>query len=35
MAPLGVTLFTDPACPFAFSAEPVRVRLGADAYWSA
>ena len=25
--PLDVTLFTDPACPFAFSAEPVRVRL--------
>ena len=22
--PLDVTLFTDPACPFAFSAEPVR-----------
>lgn len=22
-----VTLFTDPACPFAFSAEPVRLRL--------
>ena len=22
-----VTLFTDPACPFAFSAEPVRQRL--------
>ncbi len=27
MDPLDVTLFTDPACPFAFSAEPVRVRL--------
>src|SRR4051794_3464828 len=27
MAPLEITLFTDPACPFAFSAEPVRVRL--------
>src|SRR3954469_23868852 len=25
--PLDVELFTDPACPFAFSAEPVRVRL--------
>src|SRR5215213_9115119 len=25
--PLDVTLFTDPACPFAFSAEPVRRRL--------
>src|SRR6185503_19118813 len=25
--PLDVTLFTDPACPFAFSAEPVRMRL--------
>ena len=25
--PLEVTLFTDPACPFAFSAEPVRRRL--------
>jgi 2-hydroxychromene-2-carboxylate isomerase len=24
---LDVTLFTDPACPFAFSAEPVRRRL--------
>jgi predicted DsbA family dithiol-disulfide isomerase len=24
---LEVTLFTDPACPFAFSAEPVRLRL--------
>ena len=24
---LAVTLFTDPACPFAFSAEPVRMRL--------
>jgi len=24
---LAVTLFTDPACPFAFSAEPVRQRL--------
>ena len=23
-AALGITLFTDPACPFAFSAEPVR-----------
>src|SRR4051794_122330 len=27
MAPLEVTLFTDPACPFAFSAEPTRIRL--------
>src|SRR4051794_8694756 len=27
MAPLDVMLFTDPACPFAFSAEPVRIRL--------
>src|SRR4051794_41663197 len=27
MAPLEITLFTDPACPFAFSAEPVRIRL--------
>jgi predicted DsbA family dithiol-disulfide isomerase len=25
--PLAVTLFTDPACPFAFSAEPQRLRL--------
>src|SRR3954466_6102011 len=25
--PLAITLFTDPACPFAFSAEPVRIRL--------
>ena len=25
--PVQVTLFTDPACPFAFSAEPVRQRL--------
>ncbi|MGZ4275872.1 MAG: DsbA family protein [Solirubrobacteraceae bacterium] len=24
---IDVTLFTDPACPFAFSAEPVRMRL--------
>jgi 2-hydroxychromene-2-carboxylate isomerase len=24
---LEVTVFTDPACPFAFSAEPVRLRL--------
>jgi predicted DsbA family dithiol-disulfide isomerase len=24
---LSITLFTDPACPFAFSAEPVRWRL--------
>jgi predicted DsbA family dithiol-disulfide isomerase len=25
--PLEITLFTDPACPFAFSAEPIRWRL--------
>ena len=25
--PLEITVFTDPACPFAFSAEPVRRRL--------
>jgi predicted DsbA family dithiol-disulfide isomerase len=25
--PLDITLFTDPACPFAFSAEPARWRL--------
>jgi predicted DsbA family dithiol-disulfide isomerase len=25
--PVEVTLFTDPACPFAFSAEPARMRL--------
>jgi 2-hydroxychromene-2-carboxylate isomerase len=24
---LAITLFTDPACPFAFSAEPARMRL--------
>src|SRR3954447_6507147 len=24
---LAITHFTDPACPFAFSAEPVRMRL--------
>ena len=24
---MDVTLFTDPACPFAFSAEPVRRQL--------
>jgi predicted DsbA family dithiol-disulfide isomerase len=24
---LAITLFTDPACPFAFSAEPIRQRL--------
>ena len=33
-----VTLFTDPACPFAFSAEPVRQRLrwhyGDQLVWS-
>ena len=27
MTPLSVELFTDPACPFAFSAEPIRMRL--------
>src|SRR4051794_21948520 len=27
MTSLDVTIFTDPACPFAFSAEPVRQRL--------
>jgi predicted DsbA family dithiol-disulfide isomerase len=27
MTPLAIELFTDPACPFAFSAEPVRQRL--------
>ena len=27
MAALRITEFTDPACPFAFSAEPVRLRL--------
>ena len=27
MAPVSIELFTDPACPFAFSAEPVRQRL--------
>ena len=26
-APVTIELFTDPACPFAFSAEPVRQRL--------
>jgi predicted DsbA family dithiol-disulfide isomerase len=25
--PLEITLFTDPACPFAFSSEPIRRRL--------
>jgi 2-hydroxychromene-2-carboxylate isomerase len=34
---LQITLFTDPACPFAFSAEPVRQRLewhyGAGLAW--
>ena len=24
---IDVTLYTDPACPFAFSAEPARLRL--------
>jgi predicted DsbA family dithiol-disulfide isomerase len=36
--PVEVTLFTDPACPFAFSAEPVRQRLrwhyGDQLVWS-
>jgi predicted DsbA family dithiol-disulfide isomerase len=27
VTPVSVELFTDPACPFAFSAEPVRQRL--------
>ncbi len=27
MAPLTITEFTDPGCPFAFSAEPIRLRL--------
>ncbi len=27
VTPLAIELFTDPACPFAFSAEPVRQRL--------
>src|ERR1700742_3939367 len=27
MSPVSIELFTDPACPFAFSAEPVRQRL--------
>ncbi len=27
MPPVPIELFTDPACPFAFSAEPVRQRL--------
>src|SRR5205085_8166353 len=27
MAALRITEFTDPACPFAFSAEPARLRL--------
>jgi predicted DsbA family dithiol-disulfide isomerase len=26
-ATIDVELFTDPACPFAFSAEPARLRL--------
>jgi predicted DsbA family dithiol-disulfide isomerase len=26
-APIEITVFTDPACPFAFSAEPVRLAL--------
>ena len=38
MTPLSVELFTDPACPFAFSAEPIRMRLrwhyGAGLRWS-
>jgi 2-hydroxychromene-2-carboxylate isomerase len=35
---LAITLFTDPACPFAFSAEPQRLRLrwhyGAGLEWT-
>ena len=27
MHALEITHFTDPACPFAFSAEPTRLRL--------
>lgn len=27
MAPATITHFTDPGCPFAFSAEPVRLQL--------
>ena len=27
MSQVSIELFTDPACPFAFSAEPVRQRL--------
>jgi 2-hydroxychromene-2-carboxylate isomerase len=27
MIPVSIELFTDPACPFAFSAEPIRQRL--------
>jgi 2-hydroxychromene-2-carboxylate isomerase len=27
VSPVSIELFTDPACPFAFSAEPVRQRL--------
>jgi predicted DsbA family dithiol-disulfide isomerase len=38
VAPLDVELFTDPACPFAFSAEPVRWHLrwhyGDDLRWT-
>jgi predicted DsbA family dithiol-disulfide isomerase len=37
MAALRITEFTDPACPFAFSAEPARMRLrwlyGDDIEW--
>jgi predicted DsbA family dithiol-disulfide isomerase len=37
VVPLSIELFTDPACPFAFSAEPVRQRLrwhfGAGLNW--
>jgi predicted DsbA family dithiol-disulfide isomerase len=36
--PLALTHFTDPACPFAFSAEPVRIRLrwhyGEQLHWT-
>ncbi|HLJ03182.1 MAG TPA: DsbA family protein [Solirubrobacteraceae bacterium] len=37
-SPLEIELFTDPACPFAFSAEPIRQRLrwhyGAGLKWT-
>ena len=38
MAPVSIELYTDPACPFAFSAEPIRQRLrwhyGAGLSWT-